>query len=100
MTKLLLAGIVAMVPVMAHAGTKELPNCDSDQVQETLIRVTRVRTIVDTRNITTSNPTESRFCKSEILTSNGLLAEAVYELRWTSEAEGRFWLQIQGGRIL
>lgn len=121
MKKLLLTFAIVMLPVMAHAGSfdfskplatmpliqdnvaqhagaKELPDCDDSRVRETLTRVTHLTTIVETKTIRTNDPTKSRFCKSEILASNGRLAEIVYELRWVSESEGRFWLQTQGGR--
>ena len=79
---------------------KELPVCDADDVQETLKRVTHLTTVVETKNIKSDNLTESRFCKAEIVAANGSMIEVVYELRWTSQTEGRFWLQIKGARYL
>ena len=97
---MLTAAALSLLVTAAHAGSKELPDCDVGHVERTLKRVSNAITIVETRNISSDDPTELRFCKSEILTSTGQLAEVIYELRWTSESEGRYWLQIKGGRML
>jgi hypothetical protein len=96
--KLLLIGIIAIVPAVAHA--REMFDCDDPQVRETLLRVTHAQTIVETNNIPSDDLNNFRFCKSEVLEANGRLAELIYEVRWTSASEGRFYLQIKGGRFL
>jgi hypothetical protein len=106
MKSLMLAAacLLAIVP-QVQAGTKTLPECDGQGAEETLIRVARlgyatITTVIQTSNIKSNNPTESRFCRSEALTTSGGMVEFVYELRWTSETDNRFWLQVKGGRYL
>jgi hypothetical protein len=85
----------------AQAGTKPLPECDDSGVEATLRRVApHIITVIETKNIRSTDPTESRFCRTEALVSNGRMLEAIYELRWTSETDNRYWLQIKGGRFL
>jgi hypothetical protein len=89
-----------------QAGSKVLPECDNPNVEETLLRVSRnsgytsINTVIQTSNIRSNDPTESRFCRSEVLTYGGRMLEFIYELRWTSETDGRYWLQMKGRRYL
>jgi hypothetical protein len=108
--KTLMIGAVAALliasPAVVHAGTKTLPDCDAKWVEETLNRVSRqngsltIQKVIETKNIRSDDPTESRYCRSAVLTANGRMAEYVYELRWTSETDNRFWLQMKGSRYL
>ena len=98
------ACLLAIVPHV-QAGTKTLPECDSQQVENTFTRVAHVgnstiATVIQTTNVKSNDPTESRFCRSEALTTSGRMYEFIYELRWTSETDNRFWLQVKGGRAL
>jgi hypothetical protein len=93
-------------PIVVHDGAKPktttppLPECNEVHVEDTLRRLTHITTVVETKNIPSKDPTESRFCKSEVLGASGSLVEVVYELRWTSASEGRFTLSVQGGRVM
>jgi hypothetical protein len=98
--KRLMMTAAALALTATAAIAKELPDCDSDKVLATLQRVTSATTVVEAKNIRSTDPENLRYCKAEVLTANGRLVEFVYELTWTSESEGRFWLQTKGGRVL
>jgi hypothetical protein len=98
MKKLLIIGIVAAIPAVAHA--REMFDCDDPGVRETLIRVTKAQAVIETANIPSDDTENARLCRSEVLLDNGQMAEIIYEIRWASETEGRFWLQVKGGRSL
>jgi hypothetical protein len=99
MKKLLLATVFAATSfTIVHAGTKELEDCDSKGVQDTLKRVTHSRVILDTQEVPSDNLTEERWCRSHIIGESGVFREVIYNLRWTSETEGRYWLQVQASR--
>ena len=95
---LITAAAIALLSTPAMA--KDMYDCNETTVQEALKRITHATTIIETKNIPSEDVENSRFCKSEILAANGALLEIVYELRWTSASEGRFWLQTKGGRVL
>jgi hypothetical protein len=98
-----LALVAAMLP--AHAGTRTMFDCDEASVEETFRRVTgqgdvTISNILKIENVRSPDPTEVRLCRAEVLTNRGAMAEVIYELRWTSSAEGRYMLSIKGARWL
>jgi hypothetical protein len=66
MKRLLTAAALALLTTTAAFAT-ELPDCNSNDVQATLQRVTNATTIIETQNIRSNDPDNLRFCKSEIL---------------------------------
>jgi hypothetical protein len=97
---LTVAALAATLATPAYAGSKEMFNCDEEHVEKTLRRVapyiTEVLEITDARS---KDPTEVRLCKAEVVNAYGRMLVVVFELRWTSETDGRYWLQIRGGRV-
>jgi len=97
--RLIVATAAALALLTTTAFAKPLPDCDSEQVERTLLRVTEATTVIESKNVRSTDPDNLRFCKAEILMNNRLW-EVVFELTWTSETEGRFWLKSRGGRLL
>jgi uncharacterized protein YraI len=78
--------------------SKELPACDSEQVQETLQHVSRALKILETTNLASKDPSEKRWCRSQLITSDNKWADVVFHIMWTSAAEGRFFLQLEAAK--
>jgi hypothetical protein len=97
MKTLLITTALILAASPAFAGSRVMLDCDDAGVEKTLLRVTKAEAVLATANVRSNDPTEVRYCRSEVLTSNGRMAEVVYELRWTSETDNRFWLQIKAG---
>src|SRR5262245_39487007 len=77
------ACLLALVP-QAQAGSKVLPDCDDQMVEAALIKYARygyavIETVMNTSDVRSKDPTESRFCRSEALTTSGRMIEFVYE---------------------
>ena len=105
--KTMLLASIALVATMlpALAGTKELPPCDKPEVERTFMRATSqssvtVSVVLNTGNVRSPDPTEVRFCRYEVLTNRGAMAEVIFEMRWTSETDERYLMQIKGARYL
>jgi hypothetical protein len=98
---LMLATAVLALPQVVQAGTREMYDCDATHVEATLRRVAPlVVTILNTTNVRSADTTEVRLCRSEVLNAYGRMLEVIYELRRASETDGRYFLQIKGGRGL
>jgi hypothetical protein len=103
MKKILSAALVSVVLLsQAQAGSKELPNCESSSVETALTRIYRwggsatITKVLNTEAVKSKDPTESRWCMSQVFLSSGRITVTIYELRWTSETDNRFWLQVKG----
>ena len=69
--KRLMMTAAALALTATAAIAKELPDCDSDKVLATLQRVTSATTVVEAKNIRSTDPENLRYCKAEVLTANG-----------------------------
>jgi len=89
-------------PVVADTKS-ELPECDNSEVEDALTKGARtaggaaIVKVIKTSNVKSQDPTEHRWCRSQVLTSAGSIHDVIYELSWTSEKERRFSLQVHGG---
>jgi hypothetical protein len=94
--------ILALLSVSnANAGTRELYDCSAGNVEKVLTEAARwggsmIVKVLDTANVKSRDVTEERWCMSHVLWSNGRIGNIVYNLKWTSETDGRFWLQVKG----
>jgi hypothetical protein len=63
----LITAALAAAIASAHAGTKELPNCDADNVEATLRRVStaRIDEVLQITDVRSKDPTEVRLCRAE-----------------------------------
>jgi hypothetical protein len=86
---------LAMLAAVTTASAKDLPDCDTSNVQDTLQQATRAIKVIAVQNIQSRDPTEERWCMGQVITASGNFKTVAFTLRWTSAAEGRYMLQTQ-----
>jgi hypothetical protein len=85
--KLFVVAALGLVPNTLQA--KDLPACDSDQVQETLFKAVRPYKFYEIKDQRCffSGPLQGA--------PGGPYQEAIFTLEWINESEGRWWLDIK-----
>lgn len=93
MKKLLFAALLALTATAANA--RELPACDTPEVEAVMVRVVNPEKLFLTEPYQTDR-TDKRWCRSAVLARHGRgQLDLIYTIEWTNEAEGRWWLEIK-----
>jgi hypothetical protein len=100
-TKLATAFIAATLAFAAPAhATATLPECNNDEVQQVLTRLTKALKIFETKDMRSGEG--QRWC---YVYFGGIVGyggnpfqEVIFTLEWINESEGRWWLQIKERR--
>ena len=99
MKRILLAAMMLALSATA-SNAKDLPECNSDQVQHAFNDVWsgRVAQFIDINDLRSGDAAKQRWCHIYFLGRvgmRGLYIEATYTLEWINKSEGRYWLQIK-----